>query len=117
VVFGQAQAIVDLVGGLPARVHAVRVSNTMRVDFATGSDALGLWDGETNSIVIRRDQLASLPDFAGTLLHELVHAQTGYDDVTRDFEGALTDIIGKTAAAALTSAPEPKFSFRRLLGR
>ena len=116
-VFERAQAIVDLVGGLPARVQAVRVSNTMRVDFETGSDALGLWDGQTNSIVIRRDQLASLPDFAGTLLHELVHAQTGYDDVTRDFEGALTIIIGKTAAAALTMAPETKFSFRRLLGR
>lgn len=115
-VFGQVQAIVDLVGGLPARVQAVRVSNTMRVDFATGSDALGLWDGATNSIVIRRDQLASLPNFAGTLLHELVHARTGYDDVTRNFESALTDIMGKTAAAALTTSPEPKFSFRRLLG-
>ncbi len=116
-VFGQTQAIVDLMGGLPARVQAVRVSNTMRVDFETGRDALGLWDGETNSIVIRRDQLALLPDFAGTLLHELVHAQTGYDDVTRDFEGALTAVIGKTATAALTSASESKFSFRRLLGR
>ena len=118
-VFGQAQAIVDLVGGLPPRVQAVRVSNTMRVDFETGSDALGLWDGSTNSIVIRRDQLASLPDFAGTLLHELVHAKTGFDDVSRNFEGALTDIIGKTAAVALATAvvPASKFSFRRLLGR
>ena len=116
-VFSQAQAIVDLVGGLPPRVQAVRVSNTMRVDFETGSDALGLWDGSTNSIVVRRDQLASLPDFAGTLLHELVHAKTGFDDVSRNFEGALTDIIGKTAAAALAPAPAPKFSFRRLLGR
>lgn len=117
VVFGQAQAIANLVGGLPSRVRAVRFSNTMRVDFSTGSDALGLWDSETNSIVIRRDQLASLPDFAGTLLHELVHAETGYDDVTRDFEGALTAIIGKTASAALTTGSAPKFSLRRLLGR
>jgi hypothetical protein len=122
-VFEQAQAIVDLVGGLPLRVQAVRVSNTMRIDFETGSDALGLWDGATKSIVIRRDQLASLPDFAGTLLHELAHAKTGFDDVTRSFENALTDIIGKTAAAALatatTPAPAPvvKFSFRQLLGR
>ncbi len=122
-VFGQAQAIVDLVGGLPARVQAVRVSNTMRVDFATGSDALGLWDGATNSIVIRRDQLSSVPVFAGTLLHEVVHARTGYDDVTRDFENALTDVIGKTASAALVTSKarpvgvEPRFSLRRLLGR
>lgn len=115
--FGQAEAILDLVGGLPAHVQAVRVSNTMRVDFATGRDALGLWDSATNSIVIRRDQLGSLSSFAGTLLHELVHARTGYDDVTRSFESALTDVIGKTAAAALTAPTEQKFTFRRLLGR
>lgn len=118
-VFSKAQAIVDLVGGLPPHVQAVRVSNTMRLDFETGRDALGLWDGSTNSIVIRRDQLTSLPDFAGTLLHELVHAKTGFDDVSRNFESALTAVIGRTAAAALTTAgaPAPKLSFRRLLGR
>lgn len=122
-VFGHAQAIVDLVGGLPARVQAVRVSNTMRVDFATGSDALGLWDGATESIVIRRDQLSSLSDFAGTLLHELVHARTGYDDVTRGFESALTGVIGKTAAAALATSTasagraKSKLSLLRFFGR
>jgi hypothetical protein len=122
-VFGQAHAIMDLVGGLPSQVEAVRISNTMRVDFATGSDALGLWDGTTNSIVIRRDQLSSLSDFAGTLLHEVVHARTGYDDVTRDFENALTEVIGKTASAALAGLTAPpanagsNFSLRGLLGR
>lgn len=117
--FEQTQAIVDLVGGLPARVNAVRVSSTMRVDFATGSDVLGLWDSATNSIVIRCDQLASLSNFAGTLLHEVVHARIGCDYVNRNFESALTDVIGKTAAAALVIAPLPetKFSLRRLFGR
>lgn len=116
-VFEKAQTIADLVGGLPDRVGAVRVSNTMRVDLATGSDALGLWDGSTNSIVIRRDQLSSLSNFAGTLLHEIVHAQTGYDDVTRAFESALTDVIGQTASAALSRAAQPKSLLRGLFGR
>ncbi|WHU03676.1 ATP-binding protein [Sphingomonas sp. NIBR02145] len=100
-VFSRAPEIAALWGGMPERVKAVRVSNRMRVDFTTGSDALGLWDGSTSSIVIRRDQLGSMSDFAGTLLHEIVHARTGFDDVTREFESALTDVIGEAAAAAV----------------
>lgn len=116
-VFERAGAIAALIGGLPDHVEAVRVSNTMRVDFATGNDALGLWDGSTNSIVIRRDQLSSVSSFAGTLLHEIVHARTGFDDVTRSFENALTDVIGQTAAAALTPGPKSKTFFGGLFGR
>jgi hypothetical protein len=89
----------------------------MRVDFATGSDALGLWDGSTNSIVIHRNQLSSVSDFAGTLLHEIVHAQTGYDDVTRGFENALTDVLGLTAAAALSTPSRPRSLLGGLFGR
>ena len=116
-VFEQANAIAALVGGLPDRVGAVRVSNTMRADLSTGSDALGLWDGSTSSIVIRRDQLSSVSSFAGTLLHEIVHARTGYDDVTRGFENALTDVIGLTAAAALSPPPKPRSFLSGLLSR
>jgi hypothetical protein len=111
------EAIATLVGGLPAHVKSVRVSNTMRVELGTGSDALGLWDGSTQSIVIRRDQLSSVSNFAGTLLHEIVHARTGFDDVTRDFENALTDVIGQTTEAALKVAREPKSLIAGLFGR
>jgi len=116
-IFEKAGAIAELVGGLPGQVNSVRVSNTMRVDFATGSDALGLWDGSTNSIVIHRNQLSSVSDFAGTLLHEIVHAQTGYDDVTRGFENALTDVLGLTAAAALSTPSRPRSLLGGLFGR
>lgn len=116
-VFDRTGAIAALVGGLPDRVKSVRVSNIMRVDYATGSDALGLWDSTTSSIVIRRDQLSSLSSFSGTLLHEIVHARTGFDDVTRSFENALTDVIGQTAAAALTAVPKRKSLFSSLFGR
>lgn len=125
-VFARASEIAALWGGLPDHVKAVRVSNRMRVDFATGNDTLGLWDGSTNSIVIRRDQLGSLADFAGTLLHEIVHARTGFDDVTREFELALTDVIGQAAAAAMvghvgaaeaSGLHQPKSFLGRFLGR
>jgi hypothetical protein len=54
-VFDCAKEIADVVGGLPRKVKAVRVSRTMRPDFSPGADALGLRDPETCSIVVRRD--------------------------------------------------------------
>jgi hypothetical protein len=104
-IFAQVGVIAGLIGGLPKKVRAIQVSQTMRQDFVSGADALGLWDDESKSIVIRRDQLSSLELFAGTLLHELAHARTGYDDVTRDFENELTKLLGTTAAAAVHVAP------------
>ena len=100
-VFSKAVAIAGIVGGLPKHVKAVRISKTMRPDFLSGLDAAGLWDPGTSSIVIRRDQLRSVRLFAGTLLHELAHARSGYDDVTREFENELTDFLGTVAAAAV----------------
>jgi hypothetical protein len=86
-----------LVGSLPKTVRAVRVSQTMRQDFVTSADALGLWDSESSSIIIRRDQLRSLDAFAGVLLHEVAHSRTGYDDITREFENELTRLLGVVA--------------------
>ena len=59
---------------------------------------LGFWDPPAGTIVIRRDQLRALPAFAGTLLPERTHAKTGTDDVSTDFEDALTEIPGLVAA-------------------
>jgi hypothetical protein len=105
--FSRVNEITALVGGLPKHVRTVRVSQTMRQDFITGGDVLGLWDPESASIVIRRDQLKSLDCLAGTLLHELAHARTGHDDVTREFENELTALLGMAAASAVRAAPNP----------
>lgn len=119
-IFAQVGAIAGLIGGLPKQVQAIQVSQTMRRDFLRGADALGLWDDKSKSIVIRRDQLSSLKLFAGTLLHELAHARTGYDDITQEFENELTTLLGMTAAAAVNVAPShppaAKRSFWRRLG-
>ncbi len=114
-VFSKTAAIAEIVGGLPEHVKAVRISKTMRPDFLSGMDAAGLWDPGTSSIVIRRDQLRSVKLFAGTLLHELAHARSGYDDVTREFETELTELLGSVAAVALP--PDTKERRRRLFWR
>jgi hypothetical protein len=52
--------------------------------------------------VLSRKTLKSLQDYSGTLIHELIHAKTGYDDVTRVFESELTVTIGKLCGNLLT---------------
>ena len=95
------EKIGGLVGGIPKNVKHVKVSETMRPDIMSGYTPQGLWDGATNSIIVLRKQLASIEQFAGTLLHEIAHARTGYSDVSRDFETALTEMLGRVAASQL----------------
>lgn len=98
-VFQRWKAIADLVGGLPKSVREIKISETMRPDFLTGNVTEGLWEPASHSIIILRSQLKSLPSFAGTVLHEIAHAKSGYDDVTRDFENELTHMLGEVVAS------------------
>ncbi|MFI8619224.1 hypothetical protein ACIGHN_27375 [Acidovorax sp. NPDC077693] len=86
--------VIEAFGGRPAKVAAIKISNTMRPDLMSSSQTLGCWDPSTSSIVIWRPQLNSFEEFSSVLIHELVHAKTGFSDVTRDFENALTTTIG-----------------------
>ncbi len=73
----------------------------MRPDFASTCDASALWEPTKQRIIIKRSGPRSLEAFAGTLLHEITHARSGCEDVTRQFEAALTDALGKTSAHAI----------------
>jgi hypothetical protein len=86
--------VIEAFGGKPTKVDAIKISNTMRPDLLTSGQTLGCWDPTSSSIVIWRPQLRTFEDFSSVLIHELVHAKTGYSDVTRDFESALTTTIG-----------------------
>jgi len=90
--------ILELVGIGRGSAPPIRISETMRVGLDTTS---GVWDTTLRAIVIKRSQLGSLADFAGTLLHEAAHATTGAQDVTRQFESVLTDYLGQTAQQAV----------------
>jgi len=103
-VFDRWQEIVKLVGGLPAQVREVRISETMRPDFGSGGECQGLWEPDKKRIIVKRSELATLTSFAGTLLHEITHANSGYQDVSREFESALTEVIGQLSGAWLVRA-------------
>lgn len=101
-VWEQTPRLFRLAGGRPRRIKGVRISETMRLQSAGYAEAAGLWDPEAQRIVVKRNQLATLATYAGTLLHELVHARSGTDDVSMEFEAALTAELGAMAARQLT---------------
>ena len=94
-VIDETDRIFALIGGKPRRIKEIKISETMRKKLGSLVDDLGLWGPIENRIIIRRDTLSSLAKFSGTLLHEAAHAISGADDVTRDFELELTELIGK----------------------
>jgi len=100
-IFDSWRRIVRIVGGLPAQDREVRISETMRPDFGTGNECQGVWEAEKKRIIIKRSELASLTSFAGTLLHEVTHATSGCPDVNREFESALTEVIGQLSSTCL----------------
>lgn len=102
-VFETTGRIAGLVGGLPSCVRKVRISETMRPESGSFSEARGLWNGE--DIVVKRSELASVESYAAVLLHEIGHARSGETDVTIGFEQELTSLLGKVAAEALRGNP------------
>ncbi|MFH0955316.1 MAG: ATP-binding protein [Candidatus Micrarchaeota archaeon] len=97
-IFSKTKQLLDLIGGKPASVKKILITETMRLE-ANGFQPAGLWDYP--NIIIQRDQLKDLQTYAGVLLHEATHATSGTSDVSREFEDALTEIIGKIALQTL----------------
>jgi hypothetical protein len=101
-VFARTEDILALRGGRPSSVREVAISSTMRIGASGYAEASGVWESREGRIVVKRDQLASLDAFAGTLLHEVAHAVSGTSDVSEAFEDALTSELGSVAERALS---------------
>jgi hypothetical protein len=94
-VWERLEEILGLRGGRPRVVREVLISSTMRLADGEFREACGVWDPAAGRIVVKRDTLGSLERFAGTVLHEVAHAVSGAPDVSRRFEEALTDELGR----------------------
>jgi hypothetical protein len=101
-IFNMTSRIAGLVGGLPPRVQAVKISETMRPETGSFSEARGLWTG--SEIIIKRSELTSVENYAATLLHEIGHARSGETDITIGFEQELTSLLGLVASEAMRRA-------------
>jgi hypothetical protein len=100
-VFDRTRDIVALQGGYPRQIKEVVISETMRINSHGTAEVVGYWDAASGRIVIKRDQLLTLPRYAGTLLHEVTHATSDAQDVSSEFEEALTATVGAVATRYL----------------
>ena len=92
-VYNITDSILKLIGGKPKNVKKIVIVEKI-YESELFNETLGLWIAGENKILIKRKQLKSLEQYAGTLLHECAHAISGADDVSRDFELKLIEIIG-----------------------
>lgn len=100
-VWKHAERILGFIGGRPSIIRDIRISETMGSGTFSTRETLGLWDSSNGWVIIKRSQLGSLELFAGTLLHEALHAKYALADVSRDFEHHLTELCGKLAAVII----------------
>jgi hypothetical protein len=98
-IYDRTNDIFDLLGGRPSVIKKVLVSDKMRLEGL--QEAVGVWERHEERIVIKRSQLRSLRDYAGTLLHETAHATSGALDVSARFEDELTRSLGGIASRSL----------------
>lgn len=82
------------------------MSQTMRLS-EVGDMVLGTWEDTGGRIVVRRSELVTVNQYAGTLLHEFTHAKYGHDDLTLQFESELSRVLGHVAAAAVGRREDP----------
>lgn len=97
VIYDLSRPIMRLLTPRVARVNEVLISETMRLNRYDNNEAVGVWEGEQQRIVVKRSQLQRKDRYAATLLHEYTHALSGADDETLEFEEGLTRALGELA--------------------
>lgn len=100
-IFRMTNTILGFVGGKPREVKEIKISETMRLESHSFTEASGLWEETRRRVIIKRDQLRSLKDYAGTLLHEIAHVESGSPDISSKFEQQLTSLIGMIIAKTI----------------
>jgi hypothetical protein len=90
-----------IIGGKPANVSELLISNKMQKDDHTFLPSDGLWEPSNSRIIINKSVLQNEQRFIAVLLHELAHAISGATDATRVFESELTRLLGLMGSKAL----------------
>jgi hypothetical protein len=97
-VYEKTREIVAVVGLDPESAPEVRISETLPF---SRQRAGGTWDPSLQAVIVERGKLASLPEYAATVLHELVRATAQVAYLTPEFERVLTRYLGQAVAAAV----------------
>ena len=100
-VFDLTKKVFQLIGGKPKTIKEVKVSETMRRALGSFVETEGLWESGSGTIIIKRTALRNSGSYVGTLIHEIAHATSGAQDVSREFELELTRLTGIAGSKAL----------------
>lgn len=103
-IYNLSNDVLNLIDGKPRIVRDIKISATMRKDFFSERETVGVWEPNTSSIIILRKMLNSVKDYSGTLIHEAIHAKSGLGDIDRNFEHELTVAIGQVCEKALAKS-------------
>lgn len=98
-IYDKTNEILKLIGGRPEYIKKIVIVDKI-YESELYYETTGIWH-ISGVIMIKRNQLKSLRDYAGTLLHECAHAISNADDVSRRFEAALTEFLGIVASKAI----------------
>lgn len=86
--------------------HKIQISKTINENVS--GDTQGVYDSNENAIIIKEDILDNETIFIDVLIHEYIHATTGYPDNSREFENELGKIIGRMGAELFNKQIEQK---------
>lgn len=90
--------VLKCVGGLPDNINDIRIAEVIRYG---NDDTLieGVCRWGEREIVISRATLYRKESFLSVLAHELAHAKSEAEDLTKKFEDELTNMLGYLAAS------------------
>lgn len=72
-----------------------KIKISKNINEYTNGDTSGVYDPQEDVIIVKEDILDAENDFYDVLIHEYIHATTGFPDNNRNFENELGNIIGK----------------------
>lgn len=85
--------ILKCIGGLPDNVRQIYLAEMIELE-QVDTCIYGVFRPKHNDIVISRHLLTRPEAFLATLCHELAHAKSEADDVTKEFEDELSNMLG-----------------------
>ena len=97
-VWQMKNVILKCIGGLPDNVRTIRLAEMIQFK-SDDKCTYGCFRPVEEDIIISRHLLLRPEAFLGVLCHELAHAKSEADDISKDFEDELTNMLGYVAYA------------------
>ena len=113
-VWQMKNVILKCIGGLPDNVRTIRLAEMIHFK-SEDKCTYGCFRPAEEDIIISRHLLLRPEAFLEVLCHELAHAKSEADDISKDFEDELTNMLGYIAYALIGLSENNENSVRESL--